>query len=441
MRRALVVAGVEFRAFVRTRSFVIGLVLPPLLGALGGFAAWAARPPEPAAPPPVRIAILDRTGSLFDSLALSAARRNAGLGARGMRLELEPVASSAGFDVAERELENRVREGELHALAEIPADAGAASAEPVRLRIVARDATRGDLAGWLEGALREELRTRALRSPGVPVELRTRLERPVLAELQAPAPAPGEARGLAPEPRAAPALVRRLLEQLGPRQKLVIAGPLAFILFFAVTIAAAPLLQAVLEEKANRVSEILLASISPFELMLGKLLGSLAACGIAAFVYAGTLLAILVLALGAALPLGLLALFAVYLVLSLLLWGALYLALGAACTDMKDAQNLMLPVMLVQILPLMFMSSVATEPTGGLARLLSVFPPSAAVAMLLRLGHDPAPHLLEIALSLALLAASALACVWAAGRVLRVGLLAHGRSASLREIARWVRTG
>jgi ABC-2 type transport system permease protein len=101
----------------------------------------------------------------------------------------------------------------------------------------------------------------------------------------------------------------------------------------------------------------------------------------------------------------------------------------------------MLPVALVQVLPMLLLGTVMAEPGGSFARLLSIFPPTAPLTMLLRLGYEPAPQLVDLALSLALLAATALASVWAAGRVLRVGLLVQGRSATLREIARWVRAG
>jgi ABC-2 type transport system permease protein len=435
------VAGAEFRAFVRARSFLIGLVLPPVLGAVAGFAAWASRPPaEPGPAPPSRIAILDPTEWMFRTLEVEAARWNANLGSR-VPFELERVEAPADPE-AIRRLETRVHGGGLQALVEIPVEPDAASADPVRVRVVGREEVRGELVGWLEDVVQEEIRTRAIRRSGLPAEVRSRLERQVVVQVRPPAPAEGEASGVAPDPQAAPKLTRRLiLELLGPYQRLAIAGPLGFILFFAVSVAAAPLFQAVLEEKTSRVSEILLSAVSPFELMLGKLLGSLAACGIAALTYTALLLAIMVLVFGAALPVGLLALFAVYLVLSLLLWGAIFLAIGAACADLKDAQNLMLPVVLVQVLPLIFVSSVLAAPEGGMARFLSLFPPTASLAMLIRLGLDPAPQTLEIAISLFVLAASAFACVWAAGRVLRVGLLVQGRSASLREVVRWVRAG
>jgi ABC-2 type transport system permease protein len=436
------VAAAEFRAFVRTRSFVIGLVMPPAIGLLGAVVAYLARPD--AAPPPrparaPRVAVLDPDGTLFGPLEIAAGARSASLdavGAPGLRVSLERVAPAD-----EPEAEARVRRGELLALVELPVGAGGASAEAVRLRVVAQQPEGHELSRWLEEAVAGELRRRAIRSAELPAPLRERLERPVKAELVAPAPLPGEAHAVAPEPQAAAEPTRSLLGRLGPWAKLAIAGPLAFVLVFAVALSSGPLFQGVLEEKSSRVSEILLSSVTPFELMLGKLLGSLAASGIASAVYGGALIAVMVLALGAALPGSLLLLFSVYLVLGALLWGAIYLSIGAACADMKDAQNLMLPTVMLQILPLMFLNVVGTAPHGTLARVLSLFPPSAGPTMMLRLGYDPAPPAAEIALSLALLGAAALACLWAAGRVLRVGLLLQGRSASLREILRWVRAG
>jgi ABC-2 type transport system permease protein len=442
VRRAWIVAASEFRAFVRTKSFVIGLVLPPALTLLGTGAAWLARPESAAAPratAPPRVAVVDDGASLFGPLEIAAGARNAALdavGAPGLRVDLERVDPEDA-----RRAEALVRRGELLALVEIPGAAARAAGDAVRIRVVAQDPAGFELSRWLEETVAGELRRRAIRSAGLPAELRERLERPVAAEWVAPAPLPEEAHAAAPDPEAAAEPARSLLGRLGPYAKLAIAAPLALILVFAVAISSGPLFQGVLEEKSSRVAEILLASITPFELMLGKLLGSLAASGIVAAVYGGAVLAVMVLALGAAIPGPLLLLFAAYLVLGALLWGAVYLSIGAACADMKDAQNLMLPAVMLQILPLMFLQFVMAAPGGGMARFLSLFPPSAGPAMLLRLGADPGPPAAEVALSLALLAAAAFVGLWAASRVVRVGLLLQGRSASLREILHWVRVG
>ena len=437
MRRALVVAGVEFRALTRTRSFLLGLLLPPVIALLGGLTATLARPPEDRPPPPpLRIAVVDHTGSLFPALELAAARHNESAKSAAQRIELERIASPG-----EASTDAGGTDAAPDLLAEIPADAAAASAEPVRLRLVGRDVARGAVTDWLQRSLQEELRTRALRSPGVSAELRARLERRVLTEFEASAPAPGEARAVAPDPDSAHPALRARIDRLGAYRRSVVAWPLAVILFFAVGLAVLPLFQATLEEKTSRVGEILLSSASPLQLMLGKLLGSLGACGIAAVLYAGVLFALLILTLGEAVPLGLLLLFGAYLVLAVLLWGSIYLTIGAACADLKDSQNLMVPATLLQLLPVMVIGPVIEQPSGTLARVLSLLPFSAPQMMLLRLGYDPAPPVLEIALSLALLALTALAAVAVAARVLRVGLLAHGRTASLREIVRWVRSG
>ena len=431
MRRALIVAGVEFRAFVRAKSFVIGLLFPLLMMGGAVLVEWAARPEQPALPRPARIAVIDRAGDLYPALERAAARRNRRVELRDAPFELERAeVPDAAHDA---ELVRRVERGALAALVEIPAGADASPDETVQLRVVAHAANETEIAFWLESAVREELRTRALRRSGISNELRAQLGRTVVARLESP----GDGSGVAPDPDKAPPLVRPALHQLGALQKLAITAPLGFILLLAVSLSSAPLFQAVLEEKTNRISEILVSSISTFELMAGKLLGSLAACGIAALVYGGLLLAALLLFFGAAIPPKLLLLFLVYLVFSLLLWGGIFLSIGAACADTKDAQNLMLPVVLIQVLPMVFMSQVMSHPGGAIARGLSLFPPTAPVTMFIRLGHDPAPGAPEIALSLALLVAFALASVWAAGRVLRVGMLAYGRSASLREIARW----
>ncbi|HEX4461435.1 MAG TPA: ABC transporter permease, partial [Polyangia bacterium] len=115
-------------------------------------------------------------------------------------------------------------------------------------------------------------------------------------------------------------------------------------------------------------------------------------------------------------------------------------AIGSACTDVKDAQNLMLPVMLPLTVPLMLSATVVESPSSSLAVALSMFPLSAPIVMLLRVGLHPTPPVWQVILSALLTLATTVGCVWAAGRIFRIGLLSQGKSASFRQMARWIFT-
>jgi len=216
---------------------------------------------------------------------------------------------------------------------------------------------------------------------------------------------------------------------------------LMMLLFFPVTIGAPPLLQAVIEEKMSRISEVLLGSVSPFELMMGKLLGGVGAIAVLGALYLGGGIGIsAALGLGAVITPALVAYYFVFLLLAAMLHGALYLAVGAACSEPRDAQSLLMPVLLVTMIPVMAVSAVVRAPASSLSVGLSLFPPATPFLMLLRLAAHPPPPFWQVALGLALTLGTVLGCVWIAARIFRIGLLAQGTAPSLRQLWRWIRT-
>jgi ABC-type Na+ efflux pump permease subunit len=197
----------------------------------------------------------------------------------------------------------------------------------------------------------------------------------------------------------------------------------------------------VLEEKMSRISEVLLGSVSPMQLMLGKLIGCLWIAGILALLYLGSALgAAHYHGYGDAVPPTQLAWFAIYLLLAIFFFGSLFIAIGAACSDIKSAQAAMMPVMMLVIMPLMAFPIILKNPNGNVAVALSLFPPATPLLMTLRLALQPGPPLWQPILALVLTCGTTLGIVWAAGKVFRTGILMQGKSASLREMVRWVFT-
>ena len=134
----------------------------------------------------------------------------------------------------------------------------------------------------------------------------------------------------------------------------VIPMAAVFLLFFFVVTSVPQLMNSVLTEKTSRISEVLLGSLSPTELMTGKLLGSVAVSLLLGTVYLTAGLSVAGrMGYAGAVPPSLIAWFLVFLVLAMLLYGSVSMAIGAACNDVKDAQNLMLPVMLPLMMPMM----------------------------------------------------------------------------------------
>ncbi len=201
-------------------------------------------------------------------------------------------------------------------------------------------------------------------------------------------------------------------------------------------------MNSVIEEKLSRTNEVMLGSVSPFEFMAGKLLGTVGVSLIVASVYLAAMYAI-------ARNSGyadvvqprLLASFVLYTILGALLFGAIFVAIGAACTDLKDTQTLMMPVMMLLMLPVFVLSTIMRAPTGAFATIMSLVPILTPFLMLPLTTMSPGPPMWQQAAGIALTVATTVLVVWAAGRIFRVGLLAQGKSASIGEMIRWVRTG
>ena len=205
------------------------------------------------------------------------------------------------------------------------------------------------------------------------------------------------------------------------------------------------LMQAIVDEKENRTMEVVVTSVTPMQLMTGKVIG-LGALG---------LLQVVVWILGAAVALalarinlpflreaklepGFIAVSMLMFVLNYLLLGAIMAAVGSTVTDTKQAQSFSSPFVLLAISPEFFIPVILFDPNGLIATGLSLFPLTSPLAMVLRYGLTAIPNW-QIALSLVLMALSAWGAFWLAGRIFRAGMLSYGQRLSLSEIAASIR--
>jgi ABC-2 type transport system permease protein len=213
-----------------------------------------------------------------------------------------------------------------------------------------------------------------------------------------------------------------------------------FLVFISVMTATPQLMTTVLEEKMSRISEVMLGSLSPMEFMLGKLVGASGVTLVFAVTYlAGAMAVAVTQGYGDVITPRLVIWFVVFLCLAVLLFGSFYGAIGAACSDLKDAQNLMTPVVIMIVIPIATWMTVARAPDSPFSVAVSLFPPATPFLMLLRLFVHPAPPAWQVGLSVVLTSATTLGLVWAAGKIFRAGLLMQGKSASFRDLATWVR--
>jgi ABC-type Na+ efflux pump permease subunit len=141
------------------------------------------------------------------------------------------------------------------------------------------------------------------------------------------------------------------------------------------------------------------------------------------------------------LPAHLIGWFIVFQVLAVLMFGSLYIAIGAACTDAKEMQSLLLPVNMFLVVPLAVLPNIIQNPNGPLARIATLFPPLTPMVTVARLAVPPGIPLWEIAVAIGIVLAATLVLIWASGRIFRVGILMQGKGANIRDMLRWVVTG
>ncbi|MFO0909755.1 MAG: ABC transporter permease, partial [Isosphaeraceae bacterium] len=437
-------ATTEFGSAIRTKSFLIGLLLLPVI--MGASILVQKMAAERVDTRPRTFALIDHAGGLEPAIRTAAEAHNADVVdkngiAKGPRFELQPAGKlSDDGDEARLALSDRVRKGELYAFLEIPRAIEAPGSKE-EVKYYSDNPNDDALRGWLTGVVNELVRSRRYTAAKIDRQTAEILASPVgvvnLGLVARETSATGSAAAGAGKGGSSGKI--KAAEKVDPIRAFAVPAVLLFVSFFVVMTSAPQLLNSVLEEKMSRISEVLLGSASPFELMLGKLLGNVAlALLLAALYVTGAYIVASRYGYADLIRPDLIAALALFMPLAVLLYGSLYLAVGAACSELKDAQSLMMPVMLLSMLPMFVWTVVLRDPASPMAVGLSLFPPSTPYLMLMRMAMRPTPPVWQVGLGIALTTLTSLACVWAAGKIFRTGLLMHGKPPSLRELARWV---
>jgi ABC-2 type transport system permease protein len=215
---------------------------------------------------------------------------------------------------------------------------------------------------------------------------------------------------------------------------------IGILLLISIFTSSGYLLQSVAEEKESRIIEILLSSVTPMEMLTGKIvgLGSVGLLQIAIWLSVGFAGLIYVFALS--INPFLLILSLAYFVLGFLLFASMMGAVGAISGSMRESQQLIPIFTFPAIAPMLFMQVLITEPDGMLSMFFSMFPLTSPVAMLIRMGVSDVPAY-QIAISLFILIVSVYFVIIASARLFRVGLLMYGKRPAIGEIIRYMKTG
>jgi ABC-2 type transport system permease protein len=225
---------------------------------------------------------------------------------------------------------------------------------------------------------------------------------------------------------------------------------LLFAIYMSVLVYGIYVMRSVIEEKNSRVVEVLLGSVSPMQLMAGKIIGvgAVGLTQIAVWAALAVLLdsggqAVLRHSLGAAVRdahLGwpVLVLFPVYFLLGYATYASLYAAIGAMVTSDEEASQYQLPVTLPLLLCMVLATVVIGDPNSQVAIWLSMFPLTSPIIMFVRVSVSM-PPLWQVLLSLAISVGALYGLVWLSARIYRVGILMYGKRPNLAELRKWVR--
>jgi len=227
----------------------------------------------------------------------------------------------------------------------------------------------------------------------------------------------------------------------------------AYLMFFFTPIISygVTALRSVLEEKSSRIIEVLLSSVSPFELFMGKIvgLGLVGLTQVGAYILTGVVLSGysasmappgMMKDVGAMFSPGLMGLFFVYFLLGYTLFLAMFTAIGSMVNTEQEAQHMQQPIIFMLIIPMYATFFFIANPDSLAARITSMIPFFSPMIMIMRMTSLMPPWW-EIALSIALLIVTIFGVVWAAARIFRIGILMYGKRPSLPEIIKWVKTG
>jgi len=232
----------------------------------------------------------------------------------------------------------------------------------------------------------------------------------------------------------------------------IVSYVLVIILYATLFYYGSIILRGVIEEKSSRVIEVILSSLRPFQLMAGKILGIAAVgftqyviwglFGITAVTYSGALISGLFPTAGSfkipSIPIYIFIYFVIFFILGYFLYGTLYAAVGSMVNSEKEAQQFLFPVSMFLVIPMLLMVYILRSPDSTLSVVLSLIPFFSPILMLLRICVL-LPPFIEIGGSILLLIMNTLLMIWLAAKIYRIGILMYGKRPNFKEIVKWVR--
>jgi ABC-2 type transport system permease protein len=418
MRKILTVIRKEYLERVRSKSFVIGTLLGPALMSM--FILVPVLVADKGGDDQRTVGVIDLSGEVFQPFAdvLAAQGRD--------HIDLEPIACRpADADSCVERLKQMILDGTVHSGVVVGRDFFEDPQATFYNQSVSSLVLRDEV---LEPALNRVLREARFTRAAVPESLYTYLSgradwssRTVTAE-------GGD-------------------EEQDEAVGFIMAFVLIMIIYMMVIMYGSHTLTAVIEEKSSRMAEVMLASVRPGHLMLGKVLGiglsGLTQFGIwslAFFILSqrGVTIGEFSLDTGFLSPMILVS-FVAFFLLGFFLYATLYAGVGALCNSVQDSQQFHMPLVMGLVIPMMLLSLIMRSPNATLSVVLSLVPLFAPVLMFMRVCVET-PPLWQIGLSWVLMIISIWAAARGAGKLFRLGILMHGASPTWASMIRMLRS-
>ncbi len=436
MHKILTIAIREYRAMIVTKGFLIGLAIVPIMF-LGG-AIIPQLIGKSLDLDDKKLAVIDRSGRLYPVLEQAALQYNTTVvfdsttkKQIGPKIVLESIPIEGASDELKLDLSDRVRQRKLHAFADIaPAVFEMRLTEPP-VTYHSENSAMSDTKRWLDSVINGEVRRARIAESGLDADLVNGVTSQVVVD----------GRGLLTRNSSGTGPVQPAAKSNAMETLFVPMGCM-MLMFMLIFMALQPMLECVLEEKQQRVGEVLLGSVNSTQLMGGKLLGNVAGSLTVFVIYASA-------GFGIAwfndvldkVPWRVVPWFLLFHVCAVLMFSGITMAFASASNNLQEAQGYMMLVWMPLIVPMFVWLSIVQNPNGSFATWFSLIPPVTPLTMVLRIAASSAVPLWQILLGVALTIAFTVLCVVVAGRIFRIGMLSQGKAPKLVDLLKWAFVG
>ncbi len=421
MQKILKVAQREYIETVKTKVFVLSILMMPIMIVAIIFFAYRLSKTKATPRPPMKIAVTDLSKELFAEIKTSFDNYNTSHPER--QILIQELETRQNSDAVDKQGKKDLRSDKLDAYVVLDEDILEGTGKILLYTHKPKPANL-DAFWTIENLFREAVINWRYRAQELDRQLLDKLRYVPIERVEVGSTEDEE----------------HIQKESDRIIRMMVPFFFMYLFFLGIIGTGQQMLSSIIEEKGSRVIEVLLSAVSPFQLMAGKILGlagigltMICSWGVAAYLTACRQ------GLNVDVAAGTLPYFVIYYILGFLLFSSIMVGIGSICNTIKETQSLMTPVVLLCVVPIIAWQNIIQHPDGILAKVLSFLPPTTPMVMILRLSAGSDISMIEIFATIAVLVAAVLATIWLSSKVFRAGILMYGKRPGLREILRWLR--